>query len=159
VMTSHSRDEQLTKYLTDAHSIEEQALAQMKSAPRLAGDPELAGAFVAHLAETKEHERLVNERLKARGAGPAALKDLAGTVTGKGFVLFAQAQPDTPGKLVAHAYSYELLRRVATKAGDSNAVSVSERILVQERAAAAAISTQFPNAVEAALVEQGVGAR
>ncbi len=34
--------EQLTKYLTDAHSIEEQALAQMRTAPDLAGDPELA---------------------------------------------------------------------------------------------------------------------
>ena len=31
--------EQLTKYLTDAHSIEEQALQQLRSAPDLAGEP------------------------------------------------------------------------------------------------------------------------
>jgi ferritin-like metal-binding protein YciE len=36
--------EQLTKYLTDAHSIEEQALAQLRTA-KIAGDPELARAF------------------------------------------------------------------------------------------------------------------
>ena len=42
---------------------------------------------------------------------------------GKGFILFARSQPDTPGKLAAHAYSYEalelagyqLLRRVAER--------------------------------------------
>jgi len=37
--------EQLTKYLTDAHSIEEQALAQLRTAPKLAGDPVLADAY------------------------------------------------------------------------------------------------------------------
>ena len=31
--------EQLTKYLIDAHSIEEQALAQLRTAPKLAGRP------------------------------------------------------------------------------------------------------------------------
>ena len=37
--------EQLTKYLTDAHSIEVQAIAQLKDAPDLAGDPGFAGAL------------------------------------------------------------------------------------------------------------------
>src|SRR5205823_613559 len=43
--------EQLTKYLTDAHSIEQQALAQLRTAPDLAGDPEIAAAFRQHLTE------------------------------------------------------------------------------------------------------------
>ena len=33
--------EQLTKYLTDAHSIEEQALAQLRTAPDIVGDSAL----------------------------------------------------------------------------------------------------------------------
>jgi len=33
-MTPSTLDDQLTKYLTDAHSIEQQALAQLKTAPR-----------------------------------------------------------------------------------------------------------------------------
>src|SRR5207302_1822270 len=53
--------EQLTKYLTDAHSIEEQALAQLRDAPDAAGDPELARAYREHLAETEEHERLADD--------------------------------------------------------------------------------------------------
>src|SRR3954463_14127726 len=48
-MTMRPIDEQLIKYLTDAHSIEEQALAQMRAAPEMAGHPQLAEAFRAHL--------------------------------------------------------------------------------------------------------------
>ena len=119
-------DEQLTKYLADAHSIEEQALQQLRGAPDAVSDPELAEIFRAHLVETEEHERLVRARLEDRDSDPSRLKDLLMRVGGAGFLLFAKAQPDTSGKLVAHAYSYEhlelaayeLLRRVAERAGD-----------------------------------------
>lgn len=48
-MPASSLDEQLDKYLTDVHSIEQQALAQLKTAPKIAGDPELAAVFCGHL--------------------------------------------------------------------------------------------------------------
>ena len=38
-MSDRSPSEQLTKYLTDAHSIEVQALAQLESAPEAAREP------------------------------------------------------------------------------------------------------------------------
>ena len=55
---------------------------------------------------------------------------------GFAFVLFARSQPDTPGKLTAHAFSYEhlelagyeLLRRVAERAGDAETAAVAARI-------------------------------
>jgi ferritin-like metal-binding protein YciE len=152
-------DDQLTKYLTDAHSIEQQALAQMRAAPDLAGDPDIASAFSRHLTETEGHERMVNERLGARGASPATIKDVAGTLTGKGFTAFAKAQPDTPGKLVAHAYSYEhmelaayeLLSRVADRAGDPATAEVARRILGEERAMGERLERFFDRAVDAAL--------
>src|SRR4029453_19664139 len=92
-------EEQLTKHLTDAHSIEVQALLQVRVAPRMARDPQLARAFREHIVETEEQERLVRERLAARGADPSRLKDIAGRAGGVGMVLFARTQPDTPGKL------------------------------------------------------------
>ena len=68
--------EQLTKYLTDAHSIEEQALAQLRTAPEIAGDPELSAAYREHLRETEGHERLVRDLLEAHGAKPSRTKDV-----------------------------------------------------------------------------------
>ncbi len=112
-MTASSLDEQLVKYLTDAHSIEQQALAQMKLAPGIAGDADISDAFSAHLKETEGHEQLIRERLDAHGASPSKVKDIAGSLTGIGFGAFAKAQPDTPGKLVVHAFSYEHMAQAA----------------------------------------------
>src|SRR5256885_7576248 len=162
-MTPESIQDQLTKYLTDTHSIEEQALAQMRAAPDIAGDPEIASAFSRHRSETEDHERLVRERLHARGATPAKVKDLVGALTGKGFVAFARSQPDTTGKLVAHAYSYEhmelaayeLLGRVAERAGDIDTVQVARQIAGQEREMGERLAGLFDRAVEASLREVG----
>jgi ferritin-like metal-binding protein YciE len=151
--------EQLVKYLTDAHSIEEQALAQLRSAPDIAGDPAIAAVFRDHLAETEGHELAVRARLEALGAAPSRVKDVVMAVGGKGFLLFARFQPDTPGKLVAHAYSYEaleqasyeLLGRVAERLGDAETAAVAARIGEQERAMKERLAAHFEEAAEASL--------
>jgi ferritin-like metal-binding protein YciE len=160
-MRSSDLDEQLDTYLADAHAIEEQALAQMRRAPDLAGDPSLREVFAQHLTETERHEHLVRERLAARGASPSRLKDLVMAVGGKGFVLFARSRPDTPGKLALHAYSYEaleqgsyeMLARVAARAGDQETVAVAHEILAEEYAMAQRLAERFDRAVVASLPE------
>ena len=155
-------DEQLNAYLSDAHSIEEQALRQMQIAPRMAGDSALGAAFREHLTETREHEGLVRGRLEAHGASPSRLKDALMSAGGVGFALFAKSQPDTPGKLTAHAYSYEhlelasyeLLMRVAERAGDPETVEVARRIRDQEAAMADRLAGLFDRAVDASLRAQ-----
>ena len=72
----------------------------------MAGDPKLARVFRQHIAETEEQERVVRRRLEAHSADPSKTKDLIARAGGVGMVLFARSQPDTPGKLVAHAYSW-----------------------------------------------------
>src|ERR671936_2329390 len=153
--------EQLTKYLTDAHSIEVQALAQLRTAPDLAGDPELASNFREHLRETEGHERLVREALEARDAKPSRTKDAVMAVGGKGFLLFARLQPDTPGKLHAHALSYEalelssyeLLAGVAKRAGEQAVVEAAERIGGEEQRMMERLEANFDRAVAASLRE------
>src|SRR5919197_6697111 len=133
--------EQLTKYLTDSHSIEEQALAQLRTAPDLAGDPQLAAHYRVHLTETEGHEQRVRGLLEGRGAKPSLTKDTLMKIGGKGFLLFARAQPDTPGKLHSHALSYEalelssyeLLASVAERAQEPAVVEAAERIGGEER--------------------------
>src|SRR3954463_9657281 len=141
-MGTTTLDEQLTKYLTDAHAMEVQALAQMRAAPALAGDPALERAFAEHRAETEGHEAMIRERLEAHDAKPSRLEDMLGAVSGKGFVLFARSQPDTPGKLVTHAYSqehrelppYDPRERRAPLAGDEATAEVARRIRDEEEA-------------------------
>ncbi|MEA2435507.1 MAG: hypothetical protein QOF65_63 [Thermoleophilaceae bacterium] len=158
-MAADTLEEQVVKYLTDAHSIEEQALAQMRSAPDLADDPGLAAAFKEHEAETERHEQLVRGRLEAHGAKPSKLKDVVMAVGGKGFVLFARPQPDTDGKLATHAISYEhlelasyeLLMRVASRAGDTETADVARTIRDEERRMAERLEASFDGTVAASL--------
>src|SRR3954454_1179162 len=91
--------EQLVKHLTDAHSIEEQALTQMRRAPDIAGEGRLAEAFREHFTETERHERLVRERLEALGEDTSTLKDLAGKAGGGGVGVLSRVNPGTPRKI------------------------------------------------------------
>ncbi|HZA90416.1 MAG TPA: DUF892 family protein [Solirubrobacterales bacterium] len=160
-MTERSIDEQLNKYLADVHAVEEQSLTQLRRAPDIAGDERLAAIFQEHLLETAGHEDRIRRRLEARGADPSTLKDLAGRAGALGMVAFAQANPDTPGKLTAHAFSYEhmevaayeLLRRAADQAGDEETGEVSRRNLAEEHAMARRLEEAFDVAVSASLSE------
>jgi len=157
-MTDNDPQTQLVKYLTDVHSIEEQARIQMERAPKLVEGP-LAEAFQRHLTETESQEQRVRERLEAHGASPSKLKDAAGQAGGFGMVLFARSQPDTPGKLAMHAFSYEhmevaayeLLAVAAREAGDEATAALAEAIADEEREMAGRISAAWDEAVEQAL--------
>src|SRR5919112_2428102 len=161
-MPADDIQEQLNKSLADCHAIEVQALVQMKAAPRLAGTDELAAMYEEHERETEEHKRLVEERLEARGASTNKLKDIVGGATGVPFVIFAKSQPDTPGKLASHALSYEhmehaayeLLERVARRAGDEETARVARQIADQELAMAERIESHFDETVAASLRDQ-----
>jgi UDP-glucose 4-epimerase len=153
------RDRQIVKYLADVHSIELQALAQLRAAPKIAGDERLCQAFEQHLVETEEQERRVRDRLEALGGEPSKLKDAAGAAGGWGMVAFAASQPDTPGKLAMHAYSYEhmelaayeLLKRLAERAGDEETARMAADIAEEEGRMAERLEQSFDTAVEASL--------
>jgi ferritin-like metal-binding protein YciE/nucleoside-diphosphate-sugar epimerase len=152
---SRGRDEQLVKYLADVHSIERQALVQMRAAPKIAGDERLAGAFEQHLVETEDQERRVRERLEALGGKPSKVKDAAGWA----MAAFAASQPDTPGKLTMHAYSYEhmelaayeLLKRLAERAGDRETAALAADIAAEEQRMAERLEGCFDAAVAASM--------
>jgi ferritin-like metal-binding protein YciE len=152
-------EEHLTAYLSDAHSIEEQALAQLRSIPRLNGAERLAAALRTHLAETEDHERTVKQLLESRDEGPSWFKDAVMKLGGKGFVLFAALNPDTPGKLLAHAYSYEALEEasyallgiVAREAAEPQVAASAARIEAEEIAMKERLATCFDEGADASL--------
>jgi hypothetical protein len=109
---------------------------------------------------------MVATRLDERGAKPSMLKDAALRLGALNWGAFFGAQPDTPAKLAAFAYAfehleigaYELLARVAGRAGDEPTARIASTILVQENAAAAAIRSLFDVALDATLLGLSVTA-
>jgi ferritin-like metal-binding protein YciE len=157
-MTDNDPQTQLVKYLTEVHSIEEQARIQMERAPKIVGGA-FSEAFQRHLGETESQEQRVRERLEAHDASPSNLKDVAGVAGGFGMVLFARSQPDTPGKLALHAFSYEhmevaayeLLGIAAREVGDEETAAMAATIADEEREMAGRIAASWDEAVEQSL--------
>jgi ferritin-like metal-binding protein YciE len=124
-------------------------------------DEELGRIFRAHLLQTEEHVRYIAERLQAHGASPSKLKDATMQASALGIGLAAKALPDTPIRLATVAYAFEnleiatytVLRKVATRAGDTDTVTVIDRILEQEEAAAELVRGSFDRVLELALGE------
>jgi len=143
-------DEQLNKYLAGAHAIEAEAIELLEHAPGLAGDPELAHLYEEHLDESREHQRLVCERLEARGGLPSPLEHAATRLA---------PRPETPAKFAAFAYAfgflevgaYEQLARVARRAGDDETERLCREISAAERGMAAGLWPKLDLALEASL--------
>jgi ferritin-like metal-binding protein YciE len=152
-------NEELVSYLQDAHAMEQHSLQMLEAAVKVAGDPQLEALYRGHVKETREHLRLVDERLDAHDASRSMTKDLGGRLAALGLGVGVVAQPDTPARLVAVAYgfehfeiaSYELLRRVAERAGDGDTVKMVDTILVNERQAAEKLAASYDLALERAL--------
>src|SRR5215210_907120 len=135
--------EQLVDALADAHAMEKQSLTTLEAALRIAGDPQLEALYRGHVVETRRHLELLEARLEAYDGSRSLLKDLGGRVSALALGVGVVAQKNTPAKLVAVAYgfenfeiaSYELLRRIAEQAADTETVGAIDRILVNERQA------------------------
>lgn len=163
-MPADSLQDQLIKYLTDVHSTEQNALSTLRAGADSVDDAELAMAIREHLPETEEHERLVQGRLDAYGAGPSTLKDAAQKGVAAMTGAIANAAPDTAGKMAIQAYafehleiaSYRMLRQVADRAGDHETVQVADRILQQEHAAAEKLSSLLERVADHDLEQMGL---
>jgi ferritin-like metal-binding protein YciE len=153
-----SRDRtELARFLSDMYSVEQQSIAQLISAPALAGDKRCSNHFRQHYAETEKHLRLIRERLDSHEASVSVIKTLIMKAGGKSLLLFALTQPETPGKLAVHSYSheamewagYEILARLAKSADDPQTLAVAFTIRNQEQTMMERLEGDFDAAEEA----------
>jgi ferritin-like metal-binding protein YciE len=153
---------ELTNYLRDAHSLEAQAIQLLEAGPKIAEFDALADLFREHLEQSREHQRLVEERLDDLGSGPARFQAAAMRIGAMNLGTFFKVQPDNPAKIAGFAYAfealevgaYELLTRTARRAGDTETEALAQRILAEEQTAAERVAGTWDAAVDAALAQQ-----
>lgn len=158
---SENVKQQLIKQLTEAHAMEKQAIQLLDKGASLIGDEEVARILRAHRLQTEEHAKYVGERLEAHGASPSKLKDLVMQAGALGIGLAAGAMPDTPMRLATVAFAFEnleiatysVVRRLAELAEDPETVSIADRILEQEEAAAELLKGSFDRIIQLTLGE------
>ena len=159
-------DEQVVRYLTDAHGMEQQSLKSLESSASSADTPSMKALFEQHIEQTKTQQARLERRLREIGAEPSTTKDAGNAAISAGKGLVDRFRPDNAGKNVRDAYigesleivSYELLSRVARRAGDEQTVEVAEQNLSEERATLEQLEGLLDEAVDASLREEGVAA-
>ena len=141
----------LLAYLRDVHALEGQAVKLLEAGAERVEDEHLEQTFRDHLEETERHLERIEGLLEERGAGPSLVKDAMLKAGGLNLSAFFGVQPDSTTKLAGFAFAfehlevaaYELLQRVAARAGDEGVVATAEEILAEERRAAERVAESW----------------
>ena len=145
-------NDQVNTYLADVHALEGQSKELLEKSKGMDVPEALRAVLDHHQRETEGHLEKIERRLDDRGSTPSAIKDAMLRLGALNWGGFFAAQPDTPAKLAGFAYAvenlevaaYELLLRVARRAGDEETVALAEEILSEEKAAAKSVADQWP---------------
>jgi ferritin-like metal-binding protein YciE len=154
--------EKLVSQLQDAHAMEQNSKRMLDSSISIIEDEEIKRELEHHRQETEVHERLLAERLNDLGAKASTPKDLAaiGGALFKG--LADQVRNDKPAKNARDDYvveqfeiaTYELLERLAKRAGDEETAEIAKRNRKDEEAMAKKIEKNWDRFVDLSVQEE-----
>src|ERR671913_1909602 len=163
-MPGDKLQQKLVDYVQDAHAMEQNVSTMLDSIISTTDDPEIKQMLKHHKQQTEEHERRLRERLDAMGAGTSTTK----AVGGIGAALFKgvgdMARTDKPGKNARDAYTtehmeiaaYELLERLAKKAGDTETAEVARQNRAEEEAMAQKLDANWDRFLDLTLAENDI---
>jgi ferritin-like metal-binding protein YciE len=155
---------QLVKHIDEAHALEQTVVRMLDGLISSSDDPEVTERLEHHKLETQQHESTMRRRLEAHGAQPSMVRQAAGMLEALMKMPLDLVRGEKSGRTARDAYttehleiaSYELLRRVAERAGDEETAVACREILEQERAMATYIEENWDRFAELSLREQGV---
>jgi ferritin-like metal-binding protein YciE len=163
-MADDKLQQKLADYVEDAHAMEQNDLKMIDSMISTTDDPQMKEMLENHKRETEEHERRLRARLDAMGRGTSARKQAqavgAALLKGVGDV----AKGDKAGKNARDGYTaehmeiaaYQLLERLAKKAGDTDTAEVARQNRSDEEQMARRIDASWDRSLELTLEENGI---
>jgi ferritin-like metal-binding protein YciE len=150
---------QVVKYLTDAHAMEQMSLASLKGLISTSDDPVFKDHFEHHHRDTEQQLDRIRKRLEALGGSPSAMKDMAAKLPTMAKGMVDAARTDNAGKNLRDFYAnehlevaaYELLQRVAQRAGDADTATLAREICAEERSEGEWAEGQWDHAADLSL--------
>jgi ferritin-like metal-binding protein YciE len=156
--------EQLVKHIDEAHAMEENVLRMLDAMISTTDDPAILDALEHHKLQTQNHADRMAQRLDAHGATPSVVRQMGGVLGALAKVPLDFVRGEKTGRNARDAYatehleiaSYELLRRIAEKAGDEETARAAQEIIVEEHAMAKVIEEHWGTIAELSLREEGI---
>jgi ferritin-like metal-binding protein YciE len=148
--------QQLKKHIDEGVAMERSVLRMLDSMLRTTTDPKLKRAIETHQRTTREHIERLRGRLSAYGSRPSLVRQAGGAAgaTVKGAVDVVRR--DKPARNARDGFAteqmevaaYELLERVARKAGDEETAAVAQQNRAEDEAMAKTIAGSWDAVAE-----------
>jgi ferritin-like metal-binding protein YciE len=156
--------EQLIKHIDEAHAMEQNVLRMLDGMISSTDDPQILDALEHHKVQTQNHADRMAQRLEAHGASPSAVKQIGGVLGALAKMPLDFVRGEKAGRNARDGFatehleiaSYELLRRIAQKAGDEETAQAASEIIEEEKTMANLISDNWDRFAELSLKEEGV---
>jgi ferritin-like metal-binding protein YciE len=153
--------QKLVDYIEDAHALEQNVLQMLNSMAATTQDEEILQEIEHHKVETERHEELLRGRLEALGATPSIRKETQSLVAALAKGVSDQVRG---GKNARDAFvtehveiaAYELLERLAQRAGDEETARIAREIRADEQAMAQKIAARWDKSLDLTLAEEGI---
>src|SRR5436190_14012421 len=134
-MASQQLTDQLVKHIDEALALEQNVLRMLDGMISSTEDEEIKDELRHHKLETEQHAERLEKRLAAHEASPSTVREAAGIINALMKSVLDIARSEKAGRNARDGYatehleiaSYELLERVAEKAGDEETAEVARQ--------------------------------
>jgi ferritin-like metal-binding protein YciE len=156
--------EKIVDYIEDAHAMEQNVLRMLDTMISTTDDPQIEETLRRHKQETERHEQSLRERLDALGTGSSTRKEVQAIATALMKGAADKVRGDQAGKNARDAYTtehmeiaaYQLLERLAEKAGDTQTAEVARQNRAEEEAMAQKIDQNWDRFLDLTLAENDI---
>jgi len=159
----------LIEYVQNVHALEQNVLLMLDSMIVTTKDEEIVRLLRRHKEESRRQQQRLGERLRALGGGPGLFsvgKDLAAIAAAQVKGVADVLRSDKPVQNARDAFvtehleiaAYEMLERLAERAGDEETAAVARENRAEEEAMAQSIAENWDRFLDLALAEQGIRA-
>jgi ferritin-like metal-binding protein YciE len=164
--TNDTIQSQLVKHIDEALAMEQNVLRMLDSMISTTDDPEIKEELRAHKAETEAQADRLVARLDAHGATPSVVREAGGILAALTKGVMDMARGEKAGRNARDGYAtehmeiaaYQLLERVAQRAGDAETVEVARQNRAEEEAMAKKLDSHWDRFAELSLEEAGISA-
>jgi ferritin-like metal-binding protein YciE len=165
-MTHHELNDQLTKHIDEAIAMEQDVLRMLDAMIKTTEDEEIKEELREHKLQTERQSDRLRKRLQAHGAEPSTVRQAGGILSALMKGVVDVARTEKAGRNARDGYatehmeiaSYQLLERIAQRAGDEQTAEVARQNRAEEEEMARKLEQRWDRFAELSLEEQGITA-
>ena len=163
-MASEELKAQLVKHIDEALAMEQNVERMLDGMIETTEDEEIKSELRHHKLETQQHQDRMRRRLEAHGASPSMVKEAGGVMGALMKSVGDMVRSEKAGRNARDGYatehmeiaSYQLLERIARRAGDEETAEAARRNRADEEAMAKKLDAHWDKFAELSLKEEGV---